>query len=99
MTMKRRALVVAAVALGVALWFWQRGASDASRAPGATSQPAGLRIAGGDGGGLARALAADEKLDEKAVNSAVALADANGTTGFLVARHNTCSGPLAVSKV
>jgi hypothetical protein len=85
--MKRSALVVAAVVLGVALWFWQRGTSDPSRAPGDTAQPAGLKIAGGDGGGLPRALPADEKLDEKAVNNAVALADANGTTAFLVARH------------
>ena len=85
--MKRGALIVAVVALGIALWLWQRGSSDGSQSAGSATQPAGLKIAGGDGGGLPRALPADEKLDEQSLSRAVALADANGASVFLVARH------------
>jgi hypothetical protein len=85
--MKRSALAVIAVLLCVVLWLWQRGGSDSSLAPGETSQPVGLKIAGGDGGGLPRALPVDEKLDEQALNRVVALADVSGTSVFLVARH------------
>jgi hypothetical protein len=85
--MKRSALVVAAVLLGVALWLWQRSGGDASQVSGTGAQSSGIRIMGGDGGGLPRALPADEKLDEQALGRAVALANANGAAVLLVARH------------
>jgi hypothetical protein len=85
--MKPRALIVAVLTLGLALWFWQRGSNDSSRSPSVTAQPSGLKIAGGDGGSLPRALPADEHLDDQVLIRAVALADANGATVLLIARH------------
>ncbi len=80
--MKRAATVTLLLLALIGAWQWQqhwRGA--------ATPPQRGTRIAGGDGGGLPRARPTEEKLDEPSLGHAVALADANGVSVLLVARH------------
>jgi hypothetical protein len=78
-------MAVAAIALAVfAFWAWRPDVGAGAQ----TDVPSGAqRIAGGDGGGLPRASAADEKLDQRALANVVALADAEGAQLLLIARH------------
>ena len=69
--------------LATVLWQWQRH----PHAGGTATAQHGLKIAGGDGGGLPRARPAEEKLDDVALSHAVSLADANGVAVLLMARH------------
>jgi hypothetical protein len=75
--------VVMLLLLAIALWQWQSH----RHAAGTTTAQRGLKIVGGDGGGLPRARPAEEKLDDVALSHAESLAEANGVAVLLIARH------------
>jgi hypothetical protein len=85
--MKAMLWLIAVGLLGALAWLWQRHGGDSSRPSGAAVSAAALKIAGGDGGGLPRALPADEQLDAQSLANAAALAEAGGARVLLVARH------------